>query len=975
MPRTFDELSISDLESVYGQGKEEVLRGHAFRILLSRHDSVEKLERLAFQGERGPAGWTTKELIEITNHFRLLSSPENEIRLFRECGDSDFRGTPRVREFYVLALNRDGKPAEAIREASRIVAEGRGNALVWGMLGESYSARMLFAEKLARALADVERRVADLDRRLIARLPGFFPEINPADLTIPLVRSLREKNLGLATRIFRRGFRESGSSFAGLGWMQRTIDRLTDLASECEALQHMKSAAGPDGEASLRRTLAADQQRAAEKELAHQLLLVGVALELQGGRESLDYWTHAGMLLHGVIGGADPASLRVVLGPLLAAADASFKLGTTIAELMRLRDSFSALRAAASACEGAFLPPDPRIDAAAFAIAELRAGQERFIKTGGRRGDAINVEYRRILESEPADDLDAFLGKTINFRALTGNLVPLYISGGIGAVGARVPDLLINRQALEDLADIVETAVLQPLTPEERGDPRAVIARIQQIVGNEFRVGTLQDLESREHRAFEARSDGLIALSGIDENMRRYTRTATEMTATLLMRNGDCRETMYLGGALFACWQQIRGKRLIAEAMLCLELDFAEGFENIVHGEIPALLRYQLRGGQFLVYADSIAMRAKYRCERRSADDPTAVACPCGIEDLKAGRPLTSYEIENARFLVRYADGSSRLLGPGFPAEFRAPASEPGTPAGAHLIPNANPDYENVRSGSLLNPVEEHALTVLYDSREKSVAFCDGFYNEALFDSPYRFGSGPVAIERIRPDAGLIRAGSRAMIHPDGSLRDRPVYLEFLPFSRTEYDYALSEGDIPGTIQLMGRTFRGDLKRERRRLEEGSSPIPVFLERVQRWQQQRTRSAVPERRETERALAGLVLDLARNQPDLVRMKEVSAQQPLITEGAENSDVFLILSGELRVFRNGRPLREIGGSPVVVGAGEIVGELSALTVGKATATVAGNATVLCIAMSVIRQRLDEDPAFRGVMEKLAAYRIS
>ena len=48
MPRTFDELSISDLESVYGQGKEEVLRGHAFRILLSRHDSVEKLERLAF---------------------------------------------------------------------------------------------------------------------------------------------------------------------------------------------------------------------------------------------------------------------------------------------------------------------------------------------------------------------------------------------------------------------------------------------------------------------------------------------------------------------------------------------------------------------------------------------------------------------------------------------------------------------------------------------------------------------------------------------------------------------------------------------------------------------------------------------------------------------------------------------------------------------------------------------------------------
>lgn len=80
------------------------------------------------------------------------------------------------------------------------------------------------------------------------------------------------------------------------------------------------------------------------------------------------------------------------------------------------------------------------------------------------------------------------------------------------------------------------------------------------------------------------------------------------MTATLLMRNGDYRETMYLSGALFACRQQMRGKGLIAEAGLRLELNFAEGFENIVHGEIPALLRYQLRGGQYLVYADSIAM-------------------------------------------------------------------------------------------------------------------------------------------------------------------------------------------------------------------------------------------------------------------------------------------------------------------------------------------------------------------------------
>lgn len=976
MPRTFDAICCCDLESVYEQGKEEVLRDHAFRILLARNDTVDKLEKLAFEGERGLVGWTTKELIEITNHFRLLSSPENEIRLYRECLDDVFRSAPRIREYYVLALNKADRPAEAIREGSRIVAEGGDNALIWATLGESYSARMLFAEQLDRALVDAGGNAAALDKNLIARIPGFFPAFDPADLTVAFVRSLRQKNLRLATRIFRRGFRESGSSFSGLGWMLRTIDYLTDLALECGRLQRKKGTGGLEAEEALHLRLAADEMQAVEKELTHQALLVGAALELQGGSESLDYWTHAGMLLLKVIGGAGPAPLRTILAHLFATVDATFKLATTITELKRIRNNLNTMHYAIKAKNCSTTPPDQRTLGAEFAITELKACRDRFMKAGGRRGDALNEEYRKIIESLPADALGAFLKRTINFRTLTGNLIPLHISGGIGCVGARMPDLLINRQTQEDLADIVETRVLQPLALEERRTPRAVIARIQQIIGAGFKIGNLQDLQSPEHRAFEIRSDGLIALSGVDENMRRNTRTATELTAALLMRNGDCRETMYLNGALFACWQQMLGKRLMAEAMLCLELDFIEGFENILHEEIPALLRYQLRGGQFLVYVDSIAMRTKYQCERLNADDPTAVVRPYGIEDLKAGRPLTPYEIGSARIQVTYADGSTVLTGPGVPASCSL-SSLGHTPAPGGGIPdivNAGADYGNIRSLRLLNLVEEHALTLLYDTHKRTVEFCDGFYNESLFDSPYQFGSGLVAVEQIQADSGLIRAGSRAIAYPDGSLHDHTVYLEFLPFSRTEYEYTLAEGDIPSTIQLMGRTFKGDLKRERRRLEEGSSPIPVFLEKVQEWQQGRQESTVLDRKTTERLLARLILDLAKNQPELVEMKEVSAEKPLITEDAENSNVYLLLSGKLQVFRNNLLLRDKDGNPIVVRAGSVVGELSALSSGKATATVAGNATVLCIAMSLIRQLLAGDPAFRSSMEKLAGYRI-
>ena len=39
MPPTFDDLCVRDLERVYEQGKEEVLRDHAFRILLALTDT------------------------------------------------------------------------------------------------------------------------------------------------------------------------------------------------------------------------------------------------------------------------------------------------------------------------------------------------------------------------------------------------------------------------------------------------------------------------------------------------------------------------------------------------------------------------------------------------------------------------------------------------------------------------------------------------------------------------------------------------------------------------------------------------------------------------------------------------------------------------------------------------------------------------------------------------------------------------
>jgi hypothetical protein len=979
-PPTFDDVRNVSLDQIYQQGREEVLRDQVFSILLARADTVEKLEQLVFASPAGLARWTRKELIEISNRFRLLSSPENEIRLYRECQDEAFRQAPRVREFFILALNKVGRPAEAIHEASRIIAEGGQNALLWGTLGEAYSARMRCAEQLAQALAAANGDLTGFDPQFVADLAAYFPNIDHSDMSIARVRALRKENLQAAMRMFQHGFRESGSSFTGLGWLLRTIDHLTDLIVSRRNLEDEQARGKLDSEAALRLRLVDTEIQTLDKGLDNQLLLIDIALSLQGGLESLDYWTNAGILLSHIFQGAELATLRTVLARLFATVDADFKLATTLAELSRIRGQFATIRQVEAAHGRATAALTLRLRNAEFAIAECEDGRARF-KLSGK---ASNTPPAQPAEQRETDDrsraLATWLEKTFNFQTLTGALTPVCISGSIGRVGARVPDLLINRQVQEDLADLVETDVLQHLTAAERQNPRTVIARIQQVVGAALKVGALQDLQSPAHAAFDIRSDGLIALAGVDE-LRRYSRTTTDLTATLLLQNGDCRETMYLNGALFACWQQMEVKKRIAQAMLCLELDYAEGFQTILAEEIPIFLRYQLRGGQVGVYVDSMAMRAKYNSERVSATDPTAVLRSYGIDELRSGQPLTRYELENSKLKVTYRDGTVAWLEPIDPAtgRWRPIPAQPAPGGGVPLLDaidhqSDGAPVERVSQIQLLNLVEEHALTFLYDTAQQTIEFLDGFYSETLFDSPYTFGSGRVNVEEILTYPHLIRSGSRVVQHPDGSRHQHPVYLQFLPFSLTEYESALMEGDIPGTIRLMGRTFSGDLKRERRRLHEGTSPIPALLERVHHWQSSRRQAALPDRRQVELQLARLMLDLARDHPALVQLKEATRQQPLISEGSKQQYVYLVLSGLLSVSRHNHPLLDPAGQPVTVTAGGLLGEIALLRDGVASATVAGDAVVLSIAATVLQQQLADNPEFRQVLEAMAGYRI-
>ncbi len=974
--RTFHALIKADLQEVYEQSKQEVLREHGFQIVLEKTNSIENLETLVFEEGSGPDRWTETELLEISNRFRLLSSPENEIRLYEESQNEVFRNIPRAREFYIFALNKVNRTTDAIKECRKFITEGGENSLVWGALGDTYTIQMLSVEQFAQVLEKAEGDINRADSRCKVQFQKHFPEIDVKTITLDQLHNLRKLTLEKAKQIYRQGFHDNGASFPGLGWMMRTIEQRVDLLAEkaCLLDRQRPGVLSEQEVVSLRQT--EEQIRKLEQDIESQLILVRIALEMEGDSESLDYWTHAGKLQLAFSQVKSITEIQPILERVFATVDTEFKLVTTINRLERIRNQYVKELDIKRTQGEKTKELECSLEIMNAVLVELNAGKKRFIAGGKTKGKALNEGYKVLAEAKPKDPERIFLKKTINFRTLTSNLVPQYIPGGIGRTGSRVPDLTINRHVQEDMHNIVEEKVIKALKPGEQNQPKAVIALIQEIVGESLGVGELQDLQSPAHHEFNIRSDGLIALSGIDRDMRKGTRSITDLTACLVMRTGDCRETMYLNGALFAHYQQVQVSGKMREAIGCLDHGDQKGFRRITSVEIPEFLRYQLRGGHVSVYVDSISMKEKYHADRVSINDPTAIQRKYSLEEFRSGQPLTKYELENAKIRVTYKDGSITLVEPKDPASGKwRPIEHTPVKGGGGIpnIPNTGPNGESILSIQLLNLVEEHTMSFLYDGKTGKVEFCDGFYNETLFDSPFQFGLGTLNVDDLISNYGLIHAGKREMIGPDGKRHTHPVFIEFLPYSATDYQFSLGEGDIPTSFRLMGRRFDGSLIQERRQLEEGDPCILVCLEKVCSWERQQREAAARRPKFIGQKLTKVMIDLARDHPELVQLQETKHGKNLIIQGQESDSVYLVLGGSLYVYKDGRLLMKDTG-PITVKTGDIVGEISAFKGGMPTASIAGNAVVLRISKQEFQRQLEINRMFREGVEELADTRL-
>ena len=116
-----------------------------------------------------------------------------------------------------------------------------------------------------------------------------------------------------------------------------------------------------------------------------------------------------------------------------------------------------------------------------------------------------------------------------------------------------------------------------------------------------------------------------------------------------------------------------------------------------------------------------------------------------------------------------------------------------------------------------------------------------------------------------------------------------------------------------------------------------------------------------------------MIDLARDHPELVQLRETQQERNLITQGQKLENVYLVLSGYLNIYVNGRLLTK-DNEPIMVKTGDMLGEISALKGGLPTATVTGRASVLRISRHEFQRQLAINEMFRDGVEELVDNRL-
>jgi len=220
----------------------------------------------------------------------------------------------------------------------------------------------------------------------------------------------------------------------------------------------------------------------------------------------------------------------------------------------------------------------------------------------------------------------------------------------------------------------------------------------------------------------------------------------------------------------------------------------------------------------------------------------------------------------------------------------------------------------------------------------------------SLGDALYILARGTVKVEQDRMDGSRVE-----MIR----LYDGAIFGEMALIS-----------DVPRSAHVVAEGSADLLRLSRESVNRIAADAPELNETLERFTRERLLKNLIDTAPLFRGLdRGQRIDLARNFTAL----EVSAGTDVIAEGQEGKGIFVVLKGEVDVWKRD------GGDKVLLAtlrSGEVFGEIATLNRGAATATVttAVGCTLLFLAKEAVQTLMTAVPSIRGYVEALGDQRL-
>lgn len=786
--------------------------------------------------------WNTMELSEIFGSFGLLSAHEDQIEVYENCDNEDFRKQPMTKMFYAKALQQSGRIADAIvqLEELRYNYDAHIHGEASNYLGDCFTIQYETAEQLAEQLQALQGGHFDcqkLQKRIQLYQKRFLSQEERQKgigLTITL-ETVREVAIGArrkAQAAYDAHYTLTCSHEPLLRMLAFRSQERAELARKLENLDHK------------RRQLHSRYEQLEER-IKQQTVLAKDSILSQGGLESHDYWIHSGQLealCYGEETHID--NYKLTLKRLCSYAKGPHQLTTTITRLQAIQEIF--------AQEGG---KDQCCSVIGHLCDFIRVGMSRLKEKGSANiddllGDAVKERPSEWVAAEETV-LRHLFEQSFNMRGMVCAPRPFLIPGGLSLVGGRVPDIIFSPADHPIFEKLLQVWQLDTVAPDNALE---FCDRLIDHLRSVFSTHRLQRLHSKEHEQFDTTSDACIQMMGIPPEMRKGTNCCTNCSSALLFI-GDCREHAFEMCAFFDFWQKMNINKLLLSAYQALESSVEEMIakNTQVSQQIHSILASQLRGGHVGIYS-SVRMVEKYKPVGWDNNDPL-IYRPYNRDSLLNKEPLSEYELRNSFLVVHYHRNQTAENVDSKWSHVKVILPQWDSDLQEEVIPHSDGvptvfDLGLVESVELFNLVEEHTTTFLVRtcSQGKKIIQCkDAFYNERYNtdDAPesqichYRLGNQELDADDVVAERSLC-IGTWALLHEDdGSTQQHEIRIRLLPHSRRT-DTEHIRGD-PHRIHFMGMELNnlevvGELLREEKTRATGQpSRRDLFLDRLYRY--------------------------------------------------------------------------------------------------------------------------------------------